>query len=131
MRHLIDQAGSASGVERRGPECVALRIRSRYRVPAELAADRATRSARRVALPLEIRLRLWSQVDRIDVEIDLDNRARDHRLRAVLCAPLRARRFEVESAFEVAARPIAEDMVAAARPIGMIGPHRAIRDMMN
>jgi alpha-mannosidase len=40
-------------------------------------------------------------------QIELHNTARDHRLRAYLRAPFAASRFEVESAFEIAQRPIA------------------------
>jgi alpha-mannosidase len=57
-------------------------------------------------LPLRLRLRLAPGVDRIEVEVDLDNTACDHRLRLLVGAPFAARRFEVESAFEVAERPI-------------------------
>lgn len=97
---------------------VALRLDLVYRVPAELTRDRAARSARRVALPVRLELRLLAGLDRLDVEAALDNTARDQRLRLEIGAPFAAERFEVESAFEVAARPIAPapDSFGAARP---------------
>jgi alpha-mannosidase len=78
-----------------------------YRVPEGLTADRAERSSRSVALAVRVDLRLARGLDRLDVTLDVDNRARDQRLRAHLRAPFEASRFEVESAFEVADRPIA------------------------
>jgi len=78
-----------------------------YRLPVELRADREARSHRRVPLVARVEMRLHPGLDRIDLSVDLDNRVRDHRLRLELRAPFAADRFEVESAFEVAERPIA------------------------
>jgi alpha-mannosidase len=82
-------------------------IAARYRVPAELDSSRAARSARTVALPVTLVLRLARGLDRLEVEVDVDNTARDHRLRLLVAAPFAARRLRVESAFEVAERPLA------------------------
>jgi alpha-mannosidase len=82
-------------------------VEGRWRVPAGLEADRARRARRAVALPARLRLRLARGLDRVDLEVALDNTARDHRLRLHVRAPFAARRFEVESAFEVAERPVA------------------------
>jgi hypothetical protein len=78
----------------------------RYRIPASLSEDRGERSQRIVNLPVELRLSLRGGSDRVDVRIDFDNSAQDHRLRAHLRAPCDASAFHVESAFEVAERPI-------------------------
>ncbi|MDH3212892.1 MAG: hypothetical protein OEM05_10440 [Myxococcales bacterium] len=86
---------------------VGLVIAARYRVPAALSADRRRRSTRRVGLAARLELRLAAGLDRVELRVEVDNGARDHRLRALVRAPFRATRFEVESAFEVAARPIA------------------------
>jgi alpha-mannosidase len=85
---------------------VALAIDAVYRLPAGLAAERAARSDARVDLPARIELGLAAGLDRVEVEVSLENTARDHRLRLHLRAPFRARSLDVESAFEVAARPI-------------------------
>lgn len=86
---------------------VVLRLDLLYRVPKALAGGRASRSAQRVALPVRLVVRLLAGLDRIDVTVELSNTARDHRLRLHCRAPFAARRFEVESAFEVVERPIA------------------------
>jgi alpha-mannosidase len=105
-------------VERLGETAAALRIDARYALPEALAPDRRSRAARRVRLPVTMRLRLVAGLDRVDVEVGFDNAARDHRLRLFARAPERALRFEVESAFEVALRPIApaRDAFGPGRP---------------
>jgi alpha-mannosidase len=50
------------------------------RVSAALAADRLRRSAESVDLPVEIRASLAPGVPRLDLELCVENRARDHRL---------------------------------------------------
>jgi len=85
---------------------VAAVIAAKYRVPTELAPDRDSRSKSSIVLPVTLRIRLASGLDRVDVDASIDNTARDHRLRLQVRAPFAARRFEVESAFEIAERPI-------------------------
>jgi len=103
---------------------VGLSIAAQYRVPAGLVGHRRARARRKVRLPVRIRLRLLRSLDRVDVDIELDNTAQDHRLRVELRAPFKADRFQVESAFEVVERPIAPAPSAfgsdrpAERPIG-------------
>ena len=94
-------------LEQPGEARVALAIDARYALPAALAPGRGRRSARRVAMPLRLRIALHEGLDRIDLALSCHNTARDHRLRLHVRAPFAARRFEVESAFEVAERPIA------------------------
>jgi hypothetical protein len=90
-----------------GPAEAALALDLRYALPAALEKDRAGRTRRRVACAARLRVGLAAGLDRIDLELAFENRARDHRLRLCVRAPFRATRFEVESAFEVAERPIA------------------------
>ena len=82
-------------------------VEARYRVPLGLRPERDDRTARRVTLPLRLRVRVAHGLDRLDLSAELENTARDHRLRLHLRAPFAAHRFEVESAFEVVERPIA------------------------
>jgi hypothetical protein len=86
---------------------VGLALELVYRIPEALVDDRSDRSRRLVPVRARVELRLARGLDRIDVAIVVDNRARDQRLRVHLRAPFRAERFEVESAFEIAERPIA------------------------
>jgi alpha-mannosidase len=103
---------------RRGAAEGMLRIDATYRIPRELTPARDARSERRVALPVTLELRLCAGLDRIDVALSVDNTAQDQRLRLHCRAPFAPRRFEVESAFEVAERPIAPapDSFGSPRP---------------
>ena len=94
-------------LEQPGEARVALAIDARYALPAGLAPGRGRRSARRVALSVRLRIALHEGLDRIDLALACQNAARDQRLRLHVRAPFEAQRFEVESAFEVAERPIA------------------------
>jgi hypothetical protein len=95
-----------------------------YRVPRRLSTDRSARSSRLVRLPVRVVLRLARGLDRLDIAIEVDNRARDHRLRAHVRAPFAATHHAVESAFEVVERPIAPaadafgDAAPAELPVG-------------
>ena len=114
---------------RHGAESL-LRIEGALRVPQGLAASRSERSARTVRLPVSLEVRLGAGLDRADLALHVENTACDHRLRVHLRAPFGAHRFEVESAFEVAERPIepAADSFGSAQaaetPIGA-GPQRS------
>jgi len=113
-----------------GPAEASLELDLRYALPAGLDPSRARRVRRRVTCAARLRVRLAADLDRVDVDLDFDNRARDHRLRVHARAGLRAERFEVESAFEVVERPIAPALDAfgsetpAERPTGAT-PQRA------
>jgi hypothetical protein len=124
--YSFDPLPDATPVER--PESVAIAlghctpsraegvIDARYRLPAALCEDRSSRSPETVVLPIRIRIGLAAGLDRIDLRVECENSARDHRLRLLLRAPFAAERFEVESAFEVPERPTARADSAARRP---------------
>ena len=59
-------------------------VSARYRVPRGLDASRRQRSRRSVVLPVALRLRLRAGQDALELEVDLDNTARDHRLRLLV-----------------------------------------------
>jgi alpha-mannosidase len=100
------------------PARAGLAIDAVLRVPACLSPDRSQRSAALVDMPLRLELTLAAGLDRVDVDLHADNAARDHRVRLYVRAPFEARGFEVESAFEVASRPIAPaaDAFGSPRP---------------
>ncbi len=77
---LIDQPARAPRIERAG-NC--LQVHLSYRLPASLAADRAARSIDAIDLPVTVTVRLAPGARRVDIRTTLDNRAEDHRLRAL------------------------------------------------
>jgi alpha-mannosidase len=113
-----------------GPAQASLELELRYALPAGLDRSRARRVRRRMTCAARLRVGLAADLDRVDVDLEFDNRAHDHRLRLHARAGLRAERFEVESAFEVVERPIAPardafgSVAPAERPTGAT-PQRA------
>ncbi|MFP8879560.1 MAG: hypothetical protein VCE43_09010 [Myxococcota bacterium] len=107
---------------------VGLELDLSLRVPREIAPDRTRRSYKGVGLPVRVTLRLAAGLDRVDVGLTISNTARDHRTRVWFRAPFVAEVFEVESALEIAQRPIAAPEPGRDRPaefpIGTV-PHRS------
>jgi mannosylglycerate hydrolase len=100
------------------PESIAARVlergavRSRlglslvYRLPAALASNRQSRAAETVEVRVELVATIYAGLDRIDFEATVDNRARDHRLRAALSTPVAANESVSDTNFGVVRRPL-------------------------
>ena len=109
-----EQPATTAGGEARcriheaSPARAALRIGQFLEVPAHaepVAAGRgAGRSAGRVALELETTVSLTPGGRAVEIALCFDNRARDHRLRALFPAGMRARMVQADSAFDVVDR---------------------------
>lgn len=103
------------------------------RVPARLSADRNSRSGRLVSMPILSRVSLAPGVPRIDVQTELDNQAKDHRLRVHFPAPFAVSEADHDGHFEVVRRPVGvpergESWIEAPRPEV---PQRAFTDVSN
>jgi alpha-mannosidase len=83
-----------------------LEIEYKLYVPAQLSPDRKTRSNKRVIIPITSRISLAPGVPRIDFHTEVDNRARDHRLRVHFRAPFTVDTADYDGHFEVVRRPI-------------------------
>jgi len=94
-------------VTERGPARWTLEVAQTYSLPEELAADRNARSERRARCRITSRVRLYPSVPRVDIETEVDNRARDHRLRVHLPTGVRAERSAAEQHFGIVRRPVA------------------------
>jgi alpha-mannosidase len=91
---------------RRNPTHQVLELTLEMHIPGELTEDRQQRS--KDSLPIEIltRATLYPGVPRIDFETEVDNRARDHRLRVHFAAPFTVEQADHDGHFEVVRRPI-------------------------
>ncbi len=67
-------------VAARGPVAAELEVALVFPVPRRLSDDRQRRVGR-VDLPVRTRIRLAAGIDRVELTMTIDNRARDHRLR--------------------------------------------------
>jgi len=115
----------------RGPVQQSLTMELVLRLPAALASDRKSRTKKEVVVPLTSTATLTNGVPRVDVSTEVDNRARDHRLRVHFPAPFSVNGGAHDGAFEVVERPVGvpafdESWVEQPRPEV---PQRAFSDI--
>jgi alpha-mannosidase len=103
--HLSIPKPAASKVFRR-QLAPTIEIEYRLDVPTQLSPDRKTRSNKRDVIPITSRISLAPGVPRIDIHTEVDNRARDHRLRVHFPAPFAVDAADYDGHFEVVRRPI-------------------------
>jgi alpha-mannosidase len=84
-----------------------LEAETALRVPARLAPDRRARSADLVDLPVRVRVSLAPGLPRVDVEIEVENRADDHRLSLLFPVGAPATSALYDGHFEIVRRPTA------------------------
>jgi 2-O-(6-phospho-alpha-D-mannosyl)-D-glycerate hydrolase len=75
-------------------------------LPAELTADRAARSSRRVTCPVTVAVTVTAGSPVVSVETRFENQARDHRLRAVFGTTIKAETVWTDNQFVVTERPV-------------------------
>lgn len=90
-----------------GPARWSLAIESVYRLPAALAPGRRARSSQAVEVPIRTLVSLAHGVPRVDVHVEIDNRARDHRLRALFPTGISTKVAFADQHFGVVRRDIA------------------------
>jgi alpha-mannosidase len=99
------QAGPATVTRFRHPNgSQRLVIERILQVPEALSPDRSRRSADTVALPVRIEAVLSPGSPWLELRLDLDNRARDHRLRALFASGSRDPEFHAATTFDTARR---------------------------
>ncbi len=116
---------------RRGPVQQRLELHLELRLPAGLSPDRKSRSPRTVAVPVKTQATLARGVTRLDIHTELENNARDHRLRVHFPVPFLPEAGDHDGHFEVVQRPIGvpafdESWVEQPRPEV---PQRAFTDV--
>jgi alpha-mannosidase len=83
-----------------------LEIAYTLNVPAQCSPDRKTRAKKRVSIPITSRISLAPGIPRIDIHTEVDNTARDHRLRVHFPAPFAVDNAQHDGHFEVVNRPL-------------------------
>lgn len=98
-----------------GPQMAAMRLTMQFRVPSRLHPTphesdpaRMQRSQEMVALPVEITLSLAAGSPRLDIEVALDNRALNHRLRLLFPTGVATQTCFADDAYDVVERPITQ-----------------------
>lgn len=87
-----------------GPHRSTLEVSTVWQVPLTLAPDRQRRGDELVQLPVVLRISLEAGTPQVDCELELENTARDHRLRAHFPLPFAASHSYADSAYYVARR---------------------------
>ncbi|MDR1507644.1 MAG: hypothetical protein LBI67_11140 [Treponema sp.] len=87
-----------------GPVRAALEIRGNVSVPACLEGDR--RSARRVDIPVAFTVAVYDGIARVDVKLELENTARDHRIRLRLVPGLQTSFVRSQGHLAILDRPV-------------------------
>ena len=105
---IIDRPSSPPDIRviESGPARHTLEVRMTYSLPAGLTTARSARSDECVDCEVITRISLYPGVARIDIETEVDNRARDHRLRVHFPTGIRTDRSYAEQHFGVVSRPI-------------------------
>jgi mannosylglycerate hydrolase len=89
-----------------GPARWMVQVQQTLRVPVALGSDRLGRSQEMVELPITSQISLYPGVPRLDFRTEVDNRARDHRLRVHFASPVHTNWSEAEGTFDVLRRPL-------------------------
>jgi alpha-mannosidase len=89
-----------------GPIRAAFRIELDFALPARIDDDRVRRSAERVTYPITTFVILSAGSPRVDFRTIVDNRAQDHRLRALFPTELDAPHSDAEAQFCIVDRPL-------------------------
>jgi alpha-mannosidase len=114
---------SASVVDH-GPVRKRIKLSMTFEVPAALTADRRSRSSNYERLEVALTATLYAGLDRVDLTADVNNRARDHRLRAALRAPIVAADAVHDTSFGVLRRQLAPSEPQGTEDIYPTVPHR-------
>ncbi|MBD3409265.1 MAG: hypothetical protein GF419_03585 [Ignavibacteriales bacterium] len=92
-------------VETNGALTATVRVDNRIRVPLNLE-ERRRKGGKQVAIDVTTRLTLRAGAKRLDLSIDVENRAESHRLRVLFPTGVAAEHSHGEGQFDVVARPI-------------------------
>jgi len=89
-----------------GPVRQTLSIELDLPTPASLAPDRKSRSKEMTVIHIASHITLTAGVPRVDIRTEVENHARDHRLRVHFPTPFAVTEADYDSHFEVIRRPI-------------------------
>ena len=96
-----------SAILEEGPLRARLEARYDFAVYSGLSPDRRSRGDVETVLPIRLTVSLEADRPGLDIELEVINRAEDHRLRAHFPVPFQARESAADTAFHVTARAVA------------------------
>ncbi|HET6313342.1 MAG TPA: glycoside hydrolase family 38 C-terminal domain-containing protein, partial [Chloroflexia bacterium] len=104
----VDSLGctASMGMVEAGPLRATIEVSLAMQVPAALAEDRTLRVDERVTVPIRSRISLSAGQRRVQVRTEVENTARDHRLRATFMTGVQTDLADAQGQFEVMRRPV-------------------------
>ncbi len=94
-------------------------------LPAGLTKDRKLRAPETVEVPIQLTATIYAGLERVDFEAEMDNRARDHRMRVALSTPIAAMESISDTNFGVVRRSIdPAEPAGVTEEIYPTAPHR-------
>ena len=105
---LVSQPQEAPKIEivSSGPVRATLRVSGRWLLPSACSASRSERSARMIACSIVSEISLIPGVRRVDIHTSVENKVKDHRLRAIFPVSYKVEHVAAEGTFEVRIRPV-------------------------
>ena len=91
---------------RHGPVQQTMELVLELKLPVELTPDRKGRLQQTILTPITTRITLTNGLPRLDIQTEVENSARDHRLRVHFPAPFAAKAGYHDGHFEIVQRPI-------------------------
>jgi alpha-mannosidase len=95
-----------------------------FDVPAALTVDRRSRSSTMEKLAIDLTATLHSGLERVDFSVEVDNRSRDHRIRAALRTPVVVTDAVHDTSFGVLRRTLERAEARGTEDIYPTVPHR-------
>jgi mannosylglycerate hydrolase len=89
-----------------GPVCRQIKIQGKLKVPSSLTQDRKRRNKKEVSLPISAKGVLYPGLKRADFELELENRAKDHRLRVVFKSGLKVNYSRADTPYGIVRRGV-------------------------
>ena len=89
-----------------GPLQATFQVELDFEIPASLTEDGERRSEERVSLPISSQITLFADRPGVYISTTVDNRARDHRLRALFPTPLQPKYSHADGHFAVIEREV-------------------------
>ena len=101
-----DTAGALCSLVHAGPLQVTWQVKKLLRLPVGLLEDRSARSAERVVCPVNLTITLRHDSPTVELNVEVENNARDHRLRIGFPTGLDAAEASAGGHFDVVTRPV-------------------------
>ncbi|HKN13846.1 MAG TPA: glycoside hydrolase family 38 C-terminal domain-containing protein [Candidatus Binatus sp.] len=94
-------------------------------LPSALTKDRSARAAETVEVPIQLTATIYAGLQRVDFDAEIDNRARDHRIRIALSTPIAASESLSDTNFGIVRRSIdPTEPAGVTEDIYPTAPHR-------